>query len=105
MHFKLLTRAAPIAINNKVQIVFDKFNFACVFFLDVKEAFDTVNQDFMHSKLSLYGKTDNEFPLLTSYLQVQRQYTSIKNISSRNVNTDYGVSQGFLLGLLLFLIY
>ena len=75
------------------------------FFSTLKKAFDTVDHSILLSKLYHYGKRGPVNEWCSSYLNGRAQTTQIdKQISSkRNVLT--GVSQGSVLGPLLFLIY
>jgi len=78
---------------------------------DLKRAFNSVNHDILLSKLPYYGIRGKAKLLLETYLQNRYQRVQIIN-SYLNSNTisewikiRYGVPQGSILGLLLFLVY
>jgi hypothetical protein len=80
-------------------------------FCDLEKAFDPVNHDLLLSKLPYYGINGKAKLLLESYLKNRYQRVQITN-SCNNSNTvskwtkiKYGVPQGSILGLLLFLVY
>ena len=59
----------------------------------------------MLNKLSTYGIRGVSLSLLSDYLRNRTQYVHIQNQKSSNTFIEYGVPQGSILGLLLFLIY
>ena len=82
----------------------DKGNSVSAYFLDLCKAFDTLNHDLLIAKLA-YGLSAKSLSYIHIYLNKQLQKT--------NVNCDFslwkeifsGVSQGSILGPLLFNIY
>jgi len=80
-------------------------------FCDLEKAFDSVNHDILLSKLPYYGIRDEanllvEFYLQNRYQRVQfiNQYLNANTVSEWT-KIRYGVLQGSILGLLLFLVY
>jgi hypothetical protein len=80
-------------------------------FCDLEKVFDSVNHDLLLSKLPYYGINGKAKLLLESYLKNRCQRVQITN-SYFNSNTvskwtkiKYGVPQGSILGLFLFLVY
>ena len=74
-------------------------------FLDLKQAFDTVDHNYLLSKLNLYEIQGFAHSFLSSYLISRNQSVSINNYCSTPLNFNNGVPQGSTLGPLLFLIY
>ena len=74
-------------------------------FLDFQKAFDTVNHDILTSTLNHYGVRGLSLVWFKSYLTNRQQETQIKGMLSDSLTISYGVAQGSILGLLLFLIY
>jgi len=100
------TQHAILDIVSTVQTNMDKKMFTCGIFLDFKKAFDRVNNTILLDKLHRYGIRGIVLEWFTSYLANRTQTTHIDkdHISSKN-NSLTGVSQGSVLGPLLFLIY
>ena len=74
-------------------------------YLDFSKAFNTVNHDILMSKLLHNGIKGVMHLWFKSYLSNRKQYVSIKNCSSSMSNITLGVSQGSVLGPVLFLLY
>ena len=76
----------------------------CVY-LDLSKTFDTISHSILLDKLSLYGVQGSELAWFTDYIFSTTQLVEMFNIRSsvRSINT--GVSQGSILGPLMFVIY
>ena len=76
-----------------------------VVFLDLKNAFDTVNHPILLSKLYSYGVKGNAYELLSSYLNNRMQKCAVNGVLSKSCTLTCGIPQGTILGPLLFLLY
>ena len=73
--------------------------------MDLSKAFDTLNHDILLDKLSYYGVEGTALQWLDSYLSNHSMYVEIDSMNSSIRTLTTGVSQGSILGPLLFLIY
>ena len=73
--------------------------------MDLQKAFDTVDHRILLAKLNHYGICGVSIDWLKSYLSNRNQYASINGFDSGLTTINCGVPQGFVLGLLLFLLY
>ena len=88
-------------------MTFDKGNLNSLVFLDIKKAFDTANHDFLIKVLNRDEISNGELSFIASYLSQQTQFCHVdenENASSLKLVT-FGVSQGSILGPLLFILY
>ncbi len=76
-----------------------------VLFLDLKKAFDSVDHKILLHKLKLAGLTEASVSWFRSYLNNRYQVTRVNGVLSEEERVEYGVSQGLILGPLLFVIY
>ena len=85
---------------------FENNKYTVVIFIDLSKAFDTVNHTILLEKFEIFGITGASLAWFRSYLANRKQYICINNDTKTNEqNVPCGVSQGSILGLLLFLIY
>lgn len=75
-----------------------------VLYFDFKKAFDTVNNDVLIAKLSVIGFAPGLLKLLSDYLRDRQQFVRLGIYESTPYHTRSGVSQGSILGPLLFLL-
>ena len=75
-----------------------------VVFLDIKKAFDTVDHRVLLQKQAYYGIKDNSLKLIESYLKDRMQCCSVNGELSFMERIVCGVSQGSILGPLLFIL-
>ena len=74
-------------------------------FLDLKNAFDTVDHQILLAKCSSYGLRGLVLKVLKSYLSRRFQYTEIGSKKSSMMSIKIGVPLGSIMGPLLFIIY
>ena len=74
-------------------------------FLDLSKAFDTINHYFLLQKLEHYGFGGIVYDWIESYINNRKQFVLIGGVSSGQLNVTCGVPQGYVLGLLVFLLY
>lgn len=76
-----------------------------VFSWTYSKAFDTTDQEILVSKLSFSCVRGCALKWFSNYLADRQQYTLVNNFSSAQGVITHGVSQGSILGPLLFLVY
>ena len=74
-------------------------------FVDLRKAFDTVNHKILLDKLFQYGIRGVALDWFTSYLRNRKQYVKIGDSLSPARTLNIGVSQGSILGPVLFTLY
>ena len=104
-HSKHSTQHAILDIVNTILQNMDNGKFSCGVFIDLKKAFDTVNQEILLAKLENYGIRGVIKSWFRSYLTDRKQTTEVKNDVSEAETTLCDVPQGSVLGSLLFLLY
>ena len=73
-------------------------------FIDLSKAFDTLDHNILISKLQYYGIGGVSLQLLCSYLSNRQHFVQLGNSISHKKDIVMGVSQGSILGPLLFTI-
>ena len=99
------TSHALIDITENIRKALDGGNIGCGVFVDLQKAFDTVNYQILLAKLTYYGIRGVTNDWFKSYLSNRNQYVSINGFDSGLTSINCGVSQGSVLGPLLFLLY
>ena len=82
----------------------DSGQFACGVFLDLQNAFDTINHNILLRKLEHYGIRGVSNIWFKSYLTKREQHTYHGGIILDDKLIEYRVLQGSVLGPLLFII-
>ena len=97
------------AIAQLVDQIYESFendNYTVRIFIDLSKAFNTVDCTMLLKKLEIYGITGANVAWFRSYLTNRKQYICINNDTKTNEQkVTCGVSQGSILGPLLFSIY
>ena len=96
---------ALVSLTESVKNTLDNKRLGCGIFIDLQRAFDTDNHKILLSKLEHYGIRGCALEWLRSYLSDRKQYVSVNGKSSSLLTISCGVTQGSVLGPLLFLVY
>ena len=102
---KYSTTHALINLTESIRQTLDEDSFGYGIFLDLQNAFDTVDHKIIMHKLEFYGIRGGCNDWCKSYLSDRKQFVSINGYNSGLMPVICGVSQGSVLGPLLFLIY
>ena len=94
-----------VSLTESVKNTLDNKRLGCGIFIDLQRAFDTVNHKILLSKLEHYGIRGCALEWFRSYLSDRKQYVSVNGKSSSLLTVSCGVTQGSVLGPLLFLVY
>ena len=94
-----------VSLTEAIRDTHDNKRFGCGIFIDIQNAFDTVNQKILLAKLEHYGVRGCALEWFRSYLCDRKQYVSVKGGNFNLLSVTCGVPQGSVSGPLLFLIY
>ena len=100
-----LTTHAIFLLTNKIQRSIDNGTNSCGIFIDLCNAFDTVDHRIILDKLKYYGIRGVANHWFASYLSNRRQFVSLFGTNSDYQTVTCGVPQGSVLGPLHFLSY
>ena len=91
-------------LTDKVLRDMDEREITLVIFIDLSQAFDTLDHFILIKKLAYYRINGIALEWFISYLTGRSQYVEIDGVSSNIISLSTGVPQGSILGPLLFLI-
>ena len=91
-------------VNNITSAIDNRESTAGVF-LDLSKAFDTIDHHILLNKLDHYGIRGHSFNWVSSYLTNRMQLVQFTSACSQPEPIVCGISQGSILGPLLFIIY
>ena len=80
-------------------------NYSLGMFIDLSEAFDTVDHKILIKNMYCYGIRGIVLDWFKNYLSNRIQYVSLNNVNSKLLSVTCGVPQGFVLGQLLFILF
>ncbi len=83
----------------------DNNNTTISIFVDLSNAFDTINHKILLDKLKYYGIDGVAHNLIESYQTYRKQFIEIDSIKSDILTINTGVPEGSILGPSLFIIY
>ena len=96
---------ALLETTDRVSDALDKKSTTVGVFIDLYKAFDTVDHTILLSKFDYYGIKGHAHEWFKNYLSDRLQFVEIGGGSSHMLPITCGVTQGSILGPLLFLIY
>ena len=99
------TSSAVVYFTDIVRKNMDRAHLAGALFIDLSQAFDTVDHSTLISKLPLYGIEHAEQRWIQNYLTQRSQIACFEGELSQEKKITYGVHQGSILGPLLFQIH
>ena len=102
---KYSTIHALISLTENIRKNLGEGNIGCGIFADLQKAFDTVEHDTLLWRLEHYDICSLANEWFKSYLSNRKQYVSVNSYDSNLADMKFGVPQGSVLGLLLFLVY
>ncbi len=99
------TEYVSLELVDRIIVQMDKMNTPVNIFLDLSKAFDTLDHKILLDKFEHYGVNGISFRLIESYLTNRKQYVEIDGSNYDMLSLTTGVSQGSIVGPLLFIIY
>ena len=95
--------STEIASFHYLNFLMDQMSTPLSIFLDLSNAFDTLDHTILLLKLKHYEMNGISYNLLSTYLTNMKQYVQFESSCSEMLDTQYGVPQRSILGPLFFL--
>ena len=92
-------------LTDKVSNNFDSGLLPGIILIDLQKAFDTIDHYILRQKLPSLGFSNEVIGWFRSYLRSRKFHVNVHDKFSTTAELRYGVLQGSILGLLLFLLY
>ena len=100
------TETAILRVHNDILMALDHGQIAILVMLDLSAAFDTIDHELLLLRLKNYlGVDGNALKWFKSYLSGRTQAVSVSSVTSHDVDLEFGVPQGSVLGPILFTVY
>ena len=99
------TEHAILQLANQITDAFSQGKYTLGIFIDLPNAFDTVNHNILPEKLKVYGIQSENLKWFRSYLSNRKQFISYEDSKTEMKIVKCRVPQGSVLGPLLFLIF
>ena len=99
------TDTALLSLTEQWRKELDQHNIIGIVSMDLSKAFDTLPHDLIKAKFKSYGADDKTTELIHDYLTNRRQRVRLGDHLSNWKEISAGVSQGSVLGLLIFNIF
>ncbi len=99
------TEYAALEIIDRLMTQMDKKETPINIYLDLSKAFDALDHNIRIQKHEYYGITRNNLDLFQKYLTDRKQYVEFDSTKSDKLDINTGVTQGSIIGPLLFIIY
>ena len=98
------TEHAVTKFSDSIRQIMDKGLMTCAIYIDLRNAFDTVDDARLLSKLSIYGIKNEELKRFEDYLFNISQFVAFEGFESSTQIITCGAPQGSILGPLLFVL-